>query len=100
MIPEPVSYTHLDVYKRQILGRPVNFVSSDDMSDFAKTVSEDTVIAFMFRMEDYMLNTNLNITVKNYEDDDTDDQITKAIMLADGKVIDKNSYVTVTVKNS
>ena len=84
----------------RILGRPVNFVSSEYMADFAATVSEDTVIAFMFRMEDYMLNTNLNVTVKRYEDDDTDDQMTKAIMLADGKVIDKNSLVEIIQKNS
>lgn len=84
----------------RILGRPVNFVSSEYMADFAATVSEDTVIAFMFRMEDYMLNTNLNVTVKRYDDDDTDDQMTKAIMLADGKVIDNNSLVELIQKNS
>lgn len=31
--------------------------------------------------------------VKKYEDNDTDDQVTKGIMLADGKVVDKNSLV-------
>lgn len=30
-----------------------------------------------------------------YEDNDTDDQITKGIMLVDGKVVDKNSLVVV-----
>ena len=43
-----------------------------------------------------MLNTNMNVTVSRYTDQDTDDEVTKAIMLADGKVIDKNSLVTVT----
>ena len=33
--------------------------------------------------------------VKKYEDNDTDDQITKGIMLVDGKVVDKNSLVVV-----
>jgi hypothetical protein len=32
--------------------------------------------------------------VKKYEDNDTDDQITKAIMLADGKVVDYYGLVT------
>ena len=40
------------------------------------------------------------LTVKHQEDWDTDDQMTKAIMLADGKVIDKNSLVTVTKKSA
>lgn len=84
----------------RILGRPVNFVASEDMADYAASVEADTTIAFLFRMEDYMLNTNLNVTVKRYEDDDTDDQMTKAIMLADGKVIDKNSFVPVILKNA
>ena len=35
------------------------------------------------------------MTVKKYEDNDTDDMVTKAIMLVDGKVVDKNSLVTI-----
>ncbi len=31
--------------------------------------------------------------VKKYEDNETDDQVTKAIMIVDGKVVDKNSLV-------
>lgn len=82
----------------RILGRPVNFVSSEDMADFVKSVEADTVIGFIFKMDDYMLNTNMGVTVKHYEDDDTDDKMTKAIMLADGKVIDKNSLVALKKK--
>ena len=58
--------------------------------------SAKTVVAFIFRLQDYMLNTNMNVTVSRYTDQDTDDEVTKAIMLADGKLIDKNSLVTVT----
>ena len=42
-----------------------------------------------------VLNTNYSMGVKKYEDNDTDDQITKGIMLVDGKVVDKNSLVVV-----
>ena len=63
------------------------------------TVAADTVVAFLFRMEDYFLNTNLQPTIKRYTDEDTDDEITKCIMLVDGAVVDKNSLVTLTVKN-
>ena len=31
--------------------------------------------------------------VKKYEDNDTDDQITKGVMLVDGKAVDINSLV-------
>lgn len=81
-----------------IFGRPVNF--SDSVSAFATTVTADTVVAFLFNFKDYMLNTNLAMSIRKYTDEATDDQIMKSIMLVDGKVVDKNSLVTVTVKNS
>lgn len=84
--------------ERTILGRTV--VLNDYMSSFAASVDKDTVIAFLFDFKDYILNTNLNITIKKYEDNTTDDIVTKAIMLIDGKVIDKNSYVTMTLKKA
>ena len=52
-------------------------------------------LRFLFNFKDYVLNTNYSMGVKKYEDNDTDDQITKGIMLVDGKVVDKNSLVVV-----
>ncbi len=82
--------------ERSLLGRQV--ICNDYMSSIAATMASDTVVAFLFNPKDYILNTNLDMTIKRYEDNDTDDQITKAIMLVDGKVVDKNSLVTVTKK--
>jgi len=82
--------------ERSLLGRTV--VLNDYMTSLGATITEDTVVAFLFNFADYVMNTNYNITVKRYEDNDTDDQVTKAIMLVDGKVVDKNSLVTVTKK--
>ena len=81
-----------------ILGRKVEF--SEDVPGIAAAASADTVIAFIFRFADYMLNTNMGVNVSRYTDQDTDDEVTKAIMLADGKVIDKNSLVTITAKKT
>ena len=82
-----------------IFGRRVILVG-DYMSSFAASVEADTVVAFLFNFKDYVLNTNYAVTVKRYTDEDTDDEVIKAIELVDGKVVDKNSLVTVTVKNS
>jgi len=82
--------------ERTLLGRQV--ILNDYMSSYAATVAEDTVVAFLFNPKDYVLNTNYQMTVKKYEDNDTDDMVTKAIMLVDGKTVDKNSLVTVTKK--
>lgn len=84
--------------ERTLLGRRV--VLNDYMTSLGATISKDTVVAFLFDWSDYMFNTNYNMVVKSYEDNDTEDQITKAVMICDGKVIDKNSLVTVTKKNT
>ena len=57
--------------------------------------SEMCIRDSLFNFKDYVLNTNYSMGVKKYEDNDTDDQITKGIMLVDGKVVDKNSLVVV-----
>ena len=82
----------------QLLGRRVNF--TDYVPAFVTSTNVDAPFAVMYNFSDYILNTNLQITVKECEDHDTDDQIKKAIMLVDGKPVDLNSLVVMQVKNS
>lgn len=84
--------------ERTLLGRSV--ILNDYMESYADSVTKSTLFAALFNLKDYVLNTNLNLTVKRYEDNDTDDQVTKAVMLVDGKVVDKSSLVTLTKKNA
>lgn len=84
--------------ERTLLGRRV--VLNDYMTSLGAMITKDTVVAFLFDWSDYMFNTNYNMVVKSYEDNDTEDQVTKAVMICDGKVIDKNSLVTITKKNA
>lgn len=84
--------------ERTLLGRPV--ILNDYMSNYSAAPDADTIFAFLFNPKDYVLNTNLQMTIKKYEDNDTDDQVTKAIMLVDGKVVDENSLVTLVKKAS
>ena len=81
--------------ERVLLGRPV--VCCDYLNSFDAASAGD-VVAFVFNFKDYVLNTNYAMGVKKYEDTETDDQVTKGIMLADGKVVDKNSLVTLKKK--
>lgn len=78
--------------ERTLLGRAV--VCCDYVTSYADSMTANTVFAFLFNFKDYVLNTNYAMGVKKYEDNDTDDMVTKGIMLADGKVVDKNSLVT------
>lgn len=84
--------------ERSLLGRKV--ICNDYMTSINATLTQDTVVACIFRMEDYMLNTNYAMRVSQKEDWDTEDQKTKAVMIADGEVIDVNSLVTLTKKTA
>lgn len=78
--------------ERTLLGRQVVLCNYVDTYATGLTVGKPW--AFLFDFNDYVLNTNYNMTIKKFEDNDTDDQVTKAIMLVDGKAVDVNSLVT------
>lgn len=84
--------------ERYLLGRRV--VINEHITSLGATLSAPTVVAFLFDWGDYMFNTNYAMRVKQYEDDDTEDQIAKAVMIADGKAINLQSLVTITKKNA
>lgn len=76
--------------ERTLLGRRVvlcNYIDS------FSTATVGNSFAFLFNFNDYVLNTNYQMGVKKYEDNETDDLVTKAIMVVDGKVIEKGSLV-------
>lgn len=77
--------------ERTLLGRRV--ILNDYMTSYDGTGAAEHIFAFLFNPSDYVLNTNLNMTIKRYEDNETDDMITKALMLVDGKTVDVNSLV-------
>lgn len=83
-----------------ILGRRVVIVNPNYMDTFATSVTADSIVAFMYNFSDYIFNSGVGMTVKQYEDNDTDDTIIKAIEVCDGKSVRNTSLVTVTVKNS
>ena len=96
VVGQPIGKTNYGIAgrpERMLLGRPV--VCCDYVPSYTSGMTAATVFAFLFNFKDYVLNTNYTMTVKKYEDNDTDDQVTKAIMLVDGKVVDKNSLVTI-----
>lgn len=98
---QPVARTNYGIAGKPeyaILGRPVKLIG-DYMDSYVAAPATDSIVAFMFNFSDYILNTNYGVTVKRYTDEDTDDEIMKAVALVDGKVVDKNSLVTITKKS-
>ncbi len=83
-----------------ILGRDVVIAADEYMDSWSDTLEDGKVFAFLYNFKDYILNSNLELTTKFYEDNDTDDTVFKAVMLADGKCADINSLVQLAKKNS
>lgn len=89
--------------ERTLLGRDVVIYvpqSGSKLKDFTPSVEADTLIAFIFDFEDYVLNTNYDLGISHARDWDNEDHKTKAVLACDGKVVDKTSLVTLTVKNA
>ncbi|UZT82141.1 phage major capsid protein [Caproicibacterium sp. BJN0003] len=83
-----------------IFGRNVVLVNPDYMSSFAATVTSDTIVAFLYRFEDYIFNSGVGMMTKKYEDNDTDDTVIKAIEICDGKSVINDSLVTIVKKSA
>ena len=80
--------------ERTLLGRTV-VLCGDYMDSFSTTLTTGKIFAFLFNFADYTMNTIYDMGVQRKQDWDTEDMLTKAVMSVDGKVIDKNSLVTI-----
>lgn len=89
--------------ERSLLGREVVLYtpqSGSKLGTYADTVSADTIFAFIADLGDYVLNTNYNLGVQSTVDWDNEDHKTKAVLACDGKMIVKDSLVTLTKKHA
>ena len=85
---------------RSLLGRPVIVIEGNDtLKSFSATLTAGDLFHFVFNFSDYVLNTAYDMGVQRKQDWDTEDMLTKAVMSVDGKVVDKNSLVTVKKKS-
>lgn len=79
--------------ERQLLGRTVV------LTDYLPAVSaatEGDVVAFVFDLSNYVLNSAYEIGVRKYFDENTDEWISKATLIADGKPVDTEGLVLIT----
>ena len=99
---QPVARTNYGTNGKPVyslFGREVVLVG-DYLPSFAASVTTDTIFAFIFDFKDYLWNENLGMTFRRYTDNATDDEVTVALALVDGKCVDKNSLVTLTKKKA
>lgn len=82
--------------ERSLLGRAV--ILCNYLESYSATLAVGKAFAFLFNFQDYILNTNYNMGIKKYEDNETEDIIHKSVMLVDGKVIENGSLVVLKKK--
>jgi HK97 family phage major capsid protein len=82
--------------EERFLGREV--IAVEDLLPSVDEASAGEVVGILVRLEDYMVNSNMAITYRRYFDENTDEWISKATMIADGKLADSNGVVLIKKK--
>lgn len=80
----PVDGTEISTFK----ARPVVFVENDVLNDFNDATDGQYFGMYWVPEEAYAINTNYEFTVVDYFDHETNQQVKKALVINDGKVID------------
>jgi len=80
--------------ERTLMGREV--VLCDYLPSYDVNLPAGTPFMFLFNFKDYILNTNLNMGVRRFRDNDTDDMVSVAVTLVDGQAVDNGSLVVVS----
>lgn len=75
-------------------GREVILVEDDVVAPYEAASSGDVVAVFC-KLSDYAINSNMEMTMYNWMDHDENEKVDKAIMVADGKILDPNGVIIV-----
>lgn len=89
--------------ERTLLGRDVVIYvpqTGSKLGSYEDAATSDILFAFICDFGDYVLNENYNLGIKHAQDWDNEDHKTKAVLACDGKMIVKDSLVTLTKTKS
>lgn len=75
-------------------GKEVLLVEDDIIAPY-DDAKENDVVAIYCNLSNYAINSNLQMVMYRYLDHDTNEYVDKAILIADGKLIDPNGVVIV-----
>lgn len=89
-----VSYGIADGPQERFGGKEVVLVEDDIIAPYADAVVGD-VVAVYVDLKNYGFNSNMQMTMYRYFDHDTNEWVDKAILIADGKLIDPNGVVII-----
>lgn len=89
-----VNYGITEGPQERFAGKEVIQVEDDVIAPFADAATGD-VVAVYCNLKNYGFNSNMQMTMFRYFDHDTNEWVDKAILIADGKLIDPNGVVIV-----
>lgn len=75
-------------------GKPVVEVEDDIIANYDDAAVGD-VVAIYGNMNNYAINSNMQLTMVRYTDHDKNEIVDKGILVADGKILDPNGFVLV-----
>jgi HK97 family phage major capsid protein len=75
-------------------GRAVIEVEDDVIANYDDAAAGD-VVAIYGNLTNYAINSNMSMTMFRYLDQNTNEYVDKAILIADGKTLDANAFVIV-----
>lgn len=82
------------------MGKEVALLEDQGLPTFdsitgSATASKATAFAYYFDDAKYVFNSNMQLTLRNYIDEETDEKVHKATIIADGKVVDDDGLLII-----
>lgn len=94
---QPVGRVNLNITsgpQERFGGKEVILVEDDIIAPF-DTAGEDDIVAIYVNLKNYAINTNMQLMLVRYTDHETNEIVDKAILIADGKLLDPNGVIIV-----
>ena len=83
----------------RFFGREISLVEPDVLPDF-DTASAGDVIGIFWQPEEYAINTNMEMAMKRYFDEETNKWVNKLLTIVDGRVLNPKGFVLIKKKGN
>ena len=83
----------------RFFGREVSLVEPDVLPDF-DTANAGDVIGIFWQPNEYAINTNMQMAMKRYFDEETNKWVNKLLTIVDGRVLDPKGFVLIKKKGN
>jgi len=84
----------------RLFGYPVNIVEADRIKGVDTAVAGTDYIIVLGQFNKYAINSNGNLGVYKYRDEDNNQDVTKVLEFVDGKVLDTNAFLRIKLANA